>query len=196
MQQQGSSAVPADVGEAAVAHTAFVRYAITRVIRHHLTDDELDDLTQDVWLTIQHRRYLDRCRAYEQTCLAEGRPYSWLSSLRVITERMAKNYLRGRHAQKRDLLVTVPIQGVGWDASSSDVESPPMPATLQVAAQQEDAALASCRLSRIRARLQEGRRVIGGVPATAVLDDAVARGWDHLDKYERRQLRRVCRAAC
>jgi hypothetical protein len=194
------SAVPVDVGALYAQHRAFLSYIITKVIWHHLPESDLQDLQQDILLTLHARKYLDRCRAYEVRCLQEGKPYSFLASLRTFVERMAKNYLRDRHAQMRDPTLCEALPGSHERSRDASVRDAWTPAPLQVAATQEDAALAAAQLSRIRTRLAEGRRVIGGDTAVSVFDAAATDGYEALDKYARRQLRRAVKegghAAC
>lgn len=186
------SAVPVDVGALYAQHKAFLSYVIGKVIWHHLPESDLQDLQQDILLTLHTRRYLDRCRAYEQRCLQEGKPYSFLASLRTFVERMAKNYLRHRHAQMRDPAVCVELPGTtSSKRHTDDTTITVTPPALRTAATQEDAALASAQLARIRTKLVAGRRIIGGTPAVAVFDAAVDEGYEALDKYARRQLRRA-----
>jgi hypothetical protein len=186
------SVVPVDVGALYAQHRAFLAFVIGKVIWHHLPESDLQDLQQDILLTLHARKYLDRCRTYEQRCQAEGKPYSLLASLRTFVERMAKNYLRNRHAQMRDPVLCVELPGTTSSKRHTAEHTPTMtPPALRTRATQEDAALASAQLSRIRTRLASGRRVIGGAAAVEVFDAATAEGYEALNKYARRQLRRA-----
>lgn len=183
------SKVPDDVGALLEQHAAFLPYIITKIIRHHLSEDDLQDLTQDILLTLHARKYLDRCRAYEQTCLVQGKPYSFLASLRTFVERLTKNHLRNRHAAKRDPRVTTSLSYRYSDSDrDKDGHASAPPAALIQPATQANAAIASADVQRLRAVLTAGRRVIGGLPAVTVVDAALVNGGD-LDKYARRRLR-------
>ena len=191
MQQ---SVVPADLAALVAQHGPFVPYVIKTVIPHHLSDEDLEDLVQDVLLTLHTRQYLDACRAYEQTCWQRGVPYSFLASLRTFVSNLAKNYLRHRHAMMRDPLRTVALP----DHRDTAGEAIHTPAPLQIPATQEAQALAAARLDRLRRALSTGRRVIGGRPAHAVLETAMhgdGQGYDCMDKNTRRQLRVVVQEA-
>lgn len=182
------SVVPEDVAVLLDQHGRFLPHVISGVITHHFSAEDREDLEQDIYLALHARKYLDKCRRCEVRYAAIGKPYSFLASLRKFVDRMAKNWLRHRHAMMRDPMLACPLP----DAQpEKDAPHARVPLALRVEPTQEDAALASATLDRIRAKLATGRKVIGGVPAVAVFDAAVAEDIDVLNKYERRQLRRA-----
>ena len=185
------SQVPADEGVLWELHYNFVVFRVRWVIPHHLTDHECEDLVGEVFLRLRERKYLDKCRACEVRYALTGIPYSFLASLRKFVDRVAKNFLRYRHAQCRDPRRAGPIPEMrGW--SDSDLDLPiRVPAALRVEARQDEQALASCLVDRMRKGLAAGRNIIGGVPAVEVFDRVLAEGIEAADKYEWRQLRRA-----
>lgn len=181
------SEVPQDYEDLWVKHQKFFPHVI-RGMAPWLSPEDVEDLTMTALQFAISRDYLADCRAYEQTCRVQNIPYNVLSSLRQLTANVVLHHQRDRIAAKRDARKTSSLHA---DVHEKTEDRGPrrMPRALQVEATQEDEALAAQLRSRMRQRLAHGMCVIGGEPALAVFDRAVATDGE-IAKYERRRLKR------
>lgn len=155
--------IPADMEELVTHYGRLIPFVIHKVIPHHLSPEDLQDLQQDVYVVVMTTDYLTRCRAYAATV----ETYSFTSSLRELVKNVALKFLRRRHAQMRD-----PQRETRLPTTTHNAEVP-LDRAFVVEPVAEAQALVASRVERVRRHLSAQHRVIGRRPATAVLDEAL-----------------------